>query len=140
MTSSLSQHTSEMLNSIINDNSTAAINMTIKTQVQIVIIGFQYRTKLMNKNVAHCFYFLVPVIRRACCAVATRVGDIAHSAAEIKEVTVGWSWTSNTNEGIRFSATIFLITNESNSCSCVHSRVNGSHDIESFFIAIYLQR
>ena len=97
ITSSLSKNTSEMLKLSIFINSTAGINMTIKTKVQIVIIGFHYRTKLTNKNVAHCFYFLVPIIRRACCAVATGVDDIAHSAVEIKAVTVAWSWTSNTN-------------------------------------------
>ena len=97
-TSSLSKNTSEMLKLSIFINSTTGINMIIKTKVQIVIIGFHYRTKLTNKNVAHRFYFLVPFIRWACCTVATGVDYIAHSAlGDRKVATVGWSWTSNTN-------------------------------------------
>ena len=115
----------------------AEINVTIKRKVQrVIIVRFQYKKQLTGKNVAHCFYFLVPIIRWACCTVATGVDDIAHSAV----LTVAGSWTSYTNKRIGWSAVTLLITNQSNSCSCVHSRVNGAHNIESFFIAIYLQR
>ena len=120
----------------------AAINVTIKRKIQrVIIVRFQYRTQLTNKNVAHRFYFLDSVIRCAVsCAIATGVDDIAHSAVVVVS-NASW-WTSKTKERIGCTAVILLIPNDSNSCPCqgVGVGVWTLQNIKSLSIAISLQR